>query len=167
MDKPRLKILSMYALTGVAALLGGVPHYTAQNLSLSLALIGLIIVYAIRHYSKEDSLEHHHYTFIIRSIWIYSLIGAIGMIGASWTVFQKADASAIDTLLDQVNNGMIPDEAMLEAAGQDYFASNKSLILESVILWMFPALIYLMWRVARGSVRAYKNYRIVNIYSWL
>ncbi len=167
MDKTRIKILSIYALTGGAALCGGIPTYMAQNLCLSLILVTLILTYILRGMSKDDSLEHHHFTFIIRSIWIYSFFASIGMIGASWMVYDKADSSAIDTLLDQVNSGAIPSMADLEAAEQRYLDTNMPLILESVILWMFPGLLYLLWRVARGSVRAFKNYRILNIYSWL
>ena len=167
MDKTRIKILGTYAATGAAALLGGVPNYMAQNLCFSLILVILILTYILRGFAKADSLEHHHFTFIIRSIWIYSLFASIGIVGASWMVYEKADPSAIDALLAQINSGAIPTMEDLEIAEKNYLDTNMMLILESIILWMLPALLYLVWRVARGSIRAFKNYRILNIYSWL
>ena len=166
MDKTRFTILSVYGLCGLAALLSGFPSYAAQNAGMTLILVLLILVYILRMRAKLDSLEYHHFSFIIRTIWIYSLFAGIGVLFASWAVYQNGDASAIDALITQLETGIPPTQQDIEASGRAYMETNMSLILKSLMLWMSPALLYLMWRVIRGGMRAYKNYRVYNIYSW-
>lgn len=166
MDKPRFTILSLYGLCGCAALLGGLPSYAAQNAGLILIPILLILVYILRMRARLDSLEYHHFTFIIRTLWIYSLLAGIGAIGASWVVYRDGDSSAIDALIGQIQSGIPPAQQDLEATGHSYIDANMNLILRSMMLWMSPAFLYMIWRVTRGSMRAYKNYRVHNIYSW-
>jgi uncharacterized membrane protein len=166
MDKTRFIILAMYGLCGCAALLAGLPSYAAQNASITMMLVLLILAYIVRMNAKLDSLKYHHFTFIIRTIWIYSLFAGIGILCASWIIYRNGDASAIDALIGQIESGIPPSQQDIEVAGQSYMDTNMDLILRSMMLWMFPALLYMIWRVTRGSMRAYKNYRVQNIYSW-
>lgn len=166
MNAERVKILGSYGLTALAGLLTCVPSYMAQNVGMAVILLSLIAAYIFRAGTADDSFIRHHMTFIIRTIWVYSGLAVIGMIGASYQIMQQGDSSAINNLMDMATNGSIPTEDDMRAATQTYLDSNSGIIFKSIILWSLPALIYLGWRLARGSARAYRNYRVANLQSW-
>lgn len=167
MNKERFNILGTYAFCALSALLVCAPNFTAQNCGLGLSTIILIAAYISRAQSDAESLNHHHMTFIIRTIWIYSVLAVIGMTGAGYIIYERGDASSIDAMSQQImSTGAIPTEADVEAAGDAYLAANHSLIFGTLLMWMFPALVYMMWRVARGGSRAWRNYRVQNLRAW-
>lgn len=163
----RHKLISLYSSFGLCVLTSCIPNMDAQNIAMLGTLLLLIGAYVLRSKSAEDSLEAHHATFVIRSIWIWSFVFLLGMMGAGWMVFQNGDNSAFDTLMSSIENGGVPTDADMEQTMQNYFNTNFPLILKTTLLWMAPAQIYAAWRIARGLSRGLKGYRIQNLRSWL
>lgn len=166
LKKERLSILFFYGLCAALALISCIPHMSAQNVGLTGILVVLILSYIKRCFSEADSLEHHHLSYIIRTIWIYSLFAAIGILGAGWVIWSDGNNAAIDALTSMVEQGGMPNEADMHATVNAYLADNENLIMKSMILWMMPSLLYFILRIARGIGRGWNNYRVQNIYSW-
>ncbi len=167
MDRPRATNLTMYTLCGISSILSAWPSYQVINIGLLLTFVVLIIAYLVRSRSLEDSLVHHHMTFVIRTLWIYSAFATVCMLLAGYLIYTKGDQTAFTGLMDQVNSGVVPSEDDLNQIEAAYLSTNMGLIIESYLTCMFPALLYLVWRVSRGASRAHRNFRVQSLYSWI
>ncbi|HNQ92629.1 MAG TPA: hypothetical protein PKI93_06830 [Alphaproteobacteria bacterium] len=163
-DKNKNYILYISLLIGVVS--GCMPHMTMQTVSAVVVFVALILAYFIRSREEEDHLVWHHATFVIRTIWIWSLFIVIGMVGAGFTVQMTADMSAIDALTARIMEGMVPSEYDIEASTQAYLNTNYNLILTTTIAWLAPAQVYALWRVYKGLSRAKDGYRVQNLRGW-
>lgn len=168
MEISRMRILALYFMFAVAVVLGLFPDLTLQNVSFLLYSVVLILAYVFRWgRRKNDDLESHHCTYLIRSIWIFSFLAAVAIVGAGYMVGQQADASALDEILSRIESmGQVPSEADLDAAFKVYYTTNQDLIFHLYRLWMCPALVYGAWRIIRGGVRAFHGYRVAHPRSW-
>ncbi len=167
MDRPRVINLTFYGLCGASSLLSAWPDYDVFNVGLVMTLLILIAAYIMRSRALEDGLVHHHMTFIIRTLWIYSAIASVSMMAAAWLIYTKGDQSVFTRLQDQAMAGIIPTEDDMRAMEAEYLSTNRGLIVESYLTCMFPALLYLVWRVSRGASRANRNFRVQNLRSWI
>lgn len=163
---PLHKILGLYAVLAFGVLMSCLPYMTAQNVGAVAVLLALIFSYVLESKSDKDSLETHHAIFIIRTIWIWTTFLLIGLCGAGYVVSQQGNMAAIDQLMGMINSGGIPTEADIQAASEAYLNDNTDLILKTALVWLAPAQIYAVWRLARGLSRAVKGYRINNFRSW-
>lgn len=162
MNKIRFEILALYALVGLCGILGGIPTYDMQNMAMLLTIIMLIGLYIVRSREKEDSLMRHHATFMIRSIWIYSFFFVIAMSAAIYTVYKIGNVSVFSMLMDSIQSGAIPSHDEMENSVIQMMADNNEILLS----WLALPCLYMVIRVIRGGSRAYRNYRLINIYSW-
>ena len=166
LKKERMSIIFFYTLCALLAAIACVPLMGAQNIGLTGILFALILTYIKRSFSEVDSLEHHHLTYIIRTIWIYSLFAAVGILGAGWMIYNDGNNAAIEALTSMIEQGSAPTEGDIETTVNTYLADNQNLILQSMVMWMLPSLLYFIWRIGRGLERGWKNYRVSNIYAW-
>jgi uncharacterized membrane protein len=167
METSRIRILVLYFMFALAVVLGMFPDMTLQNISFLTYSVVLVFAYIFRRGRKEDDFESHHCTYLIRSIWIFSFLAVIAIVGAGYMVGQQADASALDGLLGRIESaGQMPSEADLDAAFKVYYTVNQDLIFQLYRLWMCPALAYGAWRIVRGVSRAAKGYRVAHPKSW-
>lgn len=166
MDKVRLRILSLYALFVLVLVFGFFPYALLQNVSIWLCLLLIVLAYVFRARAQDDDLEHHHAQYIIRSVWVFSLIALVGMFGAGFAIGREADSSALDDLLSLVQTGGMVSEKDVESAFQRYFETNEALIFRRFLLFMAPAQLYAAWRLVRGLPRAMRGYRVSHPKSW-
>ena len=164
---PQQKIIALYAAFGLCVITTSIPNMSVQNYAMLLTLVVLIAGYLLRKKSSEDSLESHHATFVIRTIWIWSAVLVFGMMGAGWMVYEHGDASAITTMANSIMEGATPTEDDMNQAAETYFDTNYDLIFKSMLQWLAPAQLYAVWRIARGLSRALKGYRVQNLRSWI
>lgn len=167
MDKPRLINMVFYGLCGLTSILSAWPDYNVINAGLTLTALVLVAAYIVRLRAIPDSLVHHHMTYVIRTLWIYSTLALIGLLFASYWIFEHSDRSAIDALIDGASSGVMPGEEEIRAIEESYLAANEPFIIETLIASLFPGLLYLVWRVSRGASRARRNFRVQNLYSWI
>ncbi len=162
----KYKILVPYLILLLGVVTACVPDMTVQGYSMLLGLVSLILGYIFRSRAVEDDLVWHHATFMIRTIWIWSLFLSIGIVGAGYIVSIQGDMSAIQSLMDSANSGSIPSEAEIDAAGSTFFDTNFNLILKTTLMWLAPAQVYAVWRIYKGLSRAMNGYRVQNLRSW-
>lgn len=138
-----------------------------QNMGYTLVMIELIVAYIARsRFPRNESFEENHTTFVIRTIWVYTTIAAIGMIGAAIIVTQQGSMESINTMADSLMSGVQPTEDQMNQYAQQYITDNEPLLREQFRLWLFPAQLYLVWRILQGGERAFKSYRIANPKKW-
>lgn len=162
MKKTRMEILVLYAMTGLCGILGGIPTYDTQNMAMILTVIMLVGLYLIRSREKEDTLMRHHTTFMIRSIWIYSLFFIIAMNAAILTIYKIGSLYVFSMMIDSIQSGALPSHEDMENWVIQIMADNNSILLS----WLALPCLYLVMRVIRGGSRAYHDYRLQNIYAW-
>jgi len=164
--QPQHTVIAVYAAFGICLITSCIPNMSIQNYSALFTIILQIAAYFLRRREEPDSFAHNHIDFIIRTIWIWSLFFVIGMAGAGMMISQSGDMSALDQLMSSVTDGSIPTEADMNQTAQVYFETNYALILRTTLLWLGPAQLYAVWRIARGLSRALKGYRLANPRSW-
>lgn len=160
------KILALYISFSSCVVLSCLPDVNMQNLSLVLGVLSLIAAYVVRQKAGLESLEGHHATFVIRTIWIWSLFFSLGLIGAGIALSVEGDMTPVDRFIEGAMNGAVPDEASMRGLMEEYFLVNRDLMIRLAILWLAPAQIYAVWRLARGGERAIRGYRLKDVRSW-
>lgn len=160
------KNISLYVLLLIGIVAGCIPSTPMQGLSVVVDLIALVSAYLFRSKAQEDDLIWHHSTFVIRTIWIWSLFLVIGVIGSSLFIQMNADMSAITDLINSVNSGTIPTESDVDLTMQKFMETNHDMMLRTTIIWLAPAQVYAVWRVYKGLSRAWVGYRVANLRSW-
>nr|HPQ50912.1 hypothetical protein [Alphaproteobacteria bacterium] len=78
------KNIGLYVLLSLGVVLGCLPDMTMQSYSALVIFVALILAYFFRARAKKDDLVWHHSTFVVRTIWIWSLFLLIGMMGAGY-----------------------------------------------------------------------------------
>ncbi len=168
MEKNRNIILGFYAVMSLVVILCCLPNFDLQNLGYALIMIVLIVAYIARaRWPRNESYEENHTTFIIRSVWLYTALAAIGMVGAAIMIVMNGNMDAINVMADGMMSGATPSDAEMEASMNQYIIDNDALLKQQFIMWLSPAQIYLVWRILRGGERAFKGYRIAKPKSWL
>lgn len=167
MEKNRTSILAFYAALSAVVIFCSLPNFQLQNIGYTLVTVALLLAYIARAYwPKGESFEENHTTFIIRTIWVYSLFVFFGILGAGMMIGQNGNPDALTPMLDAMVSGVQPAEADLEIWMRQYYTDNESLILNQSRIWLCPAQIYLVWRILQGGGRAFKGYRLARPKSW-
>lgn len=169
MEKNRNIILFFYTTLALIAIFVSAPDFTLQNIGFTLSMIALVAAYIARsRFPKNESFEENHTTYLIRTLWIYTSLAAIGITGLGIIVVMNGNMESFNSMADNiVNSGIQPTEEQMEAVIQQYISDNLSLIRQQYLIWLLPAQLYLVWRTLQGGYRAHKNYRISNPKKWL
>ena len=169
MEKNRNIILGFYTALAVIAIFCSIPDFTLQNIGFTLVMIALVAAYIAKsRFQESDSFEENHTAYIIRTLWIYSSIAAIGIVGLGIILVMNGNMESFNAMANNmVNNGVEPSEEQMEAMVQQYISDNMGLIRQQYLIWLLPGQLYLVWRTLQGAYRAHKNYRIANPKRWL
>lgn len=168
MEKNRTAILGFYAVLSLVVIFTSLPNFSLQNIGYTLITIALIVAYVARaRWPRNDSFEENHSTYIIRTIWMYSLIFLIGASIASWLIWQNANTTALDNLSNSILSGAFPTLETLDSSAQEYLSDNMDMMLKVTRVWICPSQLYLVWRILQGGGRAFKNYRVAHPKSWI
>lgn len=159
MEKEQKTILQIYYALIASVILSILPSSVAKTFGFILFIVIFMATYYFRHKSDEKSLTHNHMQFIIKSIWISSLILLIGMAGA----YFLADHSIIHNAVDFVKAGNFLTETQIENIIMNYMKENIFVFLFTLM----PCLIYLIYRLCKGTVHAQKGQLMPNLKSWL
>lgn len=113
-DPHRATVLNLYAAFAVSLILSLMPHGILALLALIFMIGVLIAAYIVRSRVEPETLAENHATYIIRTIWIGSLLAAI----------TTSIGGAI--MLSDINyEPFMPCADRLAAQGMD-FAANAS-----------------------------------------
>lgn len=159
MTSEQKKTLQVYGVLIVAIILNFLPGVFIQTVGAFMALAAIIAAYVVRKKADKDSLAENHMTFVIRSFWISSLFLAIG-ITASVVL---ADHSLIHNMYDDISQGAFYSESQINAIMHEYARTNFIVFTMAFA----PAILYLVYRLIKGAVKARKYENIENVKSWL
>jgi uncharacterized membrane protein len=159
MDKEQKTTLQLYYAYIASIICNVIPSSTVQTFGLILFIIIFIATYIFRSKAKDKSFMHNHMHYIIKSIWISSLILIIGMIAA----YFMADHSIIYNIMENAKNGLVLTQDQLNSILMNYMRAN----LLVFIVTLTPCLIYLAYRLSKGIVYAKGGYIVPNLKSWI
>ena len=168
MNKERKTVVNIYAGMIASLILQFAPNSTLQILAILAFLIAFIWCYLARSRADKNSLVANHATYLIRSIWIFSLLTTIGVIlCVIWLGF-TVDPELIKSLsrgyIETVSQTGTPN------ISEDYIAlveQNLSGVLLAVLITLGPSLVYLGYRLIKGARRGISGYRIDKPNAWL
>jgi uncharacterized membrane protein len=152
-------------------ILGFVPSPAFVIVALILFCIVPPLAGRIRRHANPESLVANHMTYLIRTVWIFTLLALVTVIAATIYVLSVYDPgplqSCIATITAATQAGQNPDPQMLEPCIGNFALANKTTFAIGGLVAGLPAVLYLVYRLARGISRAQKGYRIDNVKNWL
>jgi uncharacterized membrane protein len=153
-------ISSIYAVLFVVAAASFVPYMGIQSVASFMFLAVLIALYVYKARAEEDSLMHNHMVFLIRTIWISSLVFVLGLVA----FYFLGDHFVPTQLAENISAGQtIPTEEDMRILTQQYLQDNLGILT----VCFAPGIIYFVYRLSVGAARAIKGYRILNPRSWI
>lgn len=163
------QVLNLYALFGVSLLLSLVPSTAVALISL-IFLIGVFAyAYRLRARASSESLTENHAAFIIRTIWIATLLSIITLSAGSIYMIPNIDYAAFGPCQENLTNseGFLDIYAAAFPCINIFIEANLRLLTITALIVALPVVIYLIVRYVRGLSRAIKGYRISNPKSWI
>lgn len=169
-------VLALYAAFGVSMILCLIPSVVMGVVSLLFIIGVLIAAYAIRRRAAAESLTENHATFIIRTIWIASLISVVTLAAGSAVMLEGIDYSPFSPCAETLAG---KGTAALESAGfreiyaaaepcmHGFITTNLRLLTLTSAIVAVPVILYILIRYLRGFSRALKGYRIAKPEGWL
>lgn len=174
-DPHRKAVLNLYAAFAVSLILSLMPHGIIALLALLFMIGVLITAYIVRARAETDTLAENHATYIIRTIWIGSLLAAI-----------TTTIGGIIMLTDIDYGPFAPCADQLAAQGMDFAANatyaqvwelaspcfdpfinaNLNILIIAGSITILPILTYFAVRFVRGLSRAIKGYRLAQPRAW-
>lgn len=143
----------------ISIILNTVPVSIISSFGSLLFIVIFIATYVYKSKAPEDSLIHNHMRFIIKSIWVSSLILLVGMIAS----YLLADHTIIHQTYNTIMSGTYLTQEQIHGLIMDYMKAN----LFVFILTLTPCLIYLLYRLSKGILHARKGYIIPDLKSWM
>ncbi len=166
-DPDQKTVMRVYAAIVASVILQAMPMMVAQGIGTLILFGAWVASYVVRWRAAPEGLACNHMTWLSRTMWISSLLVAVGIAFAGLWVLRDGDHSVIDRLSDAVMSGAAPSESDVAAAGREYFQANYRLILKAALVTLGPGFAYFFYRILRGFVRAGRGYRMANPKSWL
>lgn len=164
------KLRFLYASLLGSCIFGVVPLAVAQIVSLLALIVAFYLCYKWRKSTSVDGLLHNHLTFLIRTVWIFSLFFLVGFVPGSIWFWEAGDHAEMFSFADDFVNGSYfdPIEAQraYEAMLGQYWEANKALSIKIIVLTMGPSLIYYFYRLSKGLINMRKHQQIANVSSW-
>lgn len=176
MDTPDIeqrKITSVYVAFGAGLALSLAPFLVAALLSGALIVGALFIAYVLRTDSEQGSLIENHMIFIIRTIWIGSLLTLITLTIAGLYLFKALNNAPLQPCVDQILS--MADPAAMESivinfmatqCWANYWQTNLTAFIVAFVITAVPAFLYFAIRYMRGVTRAVRGYRVANPKAW-
>ncbi len=111
-------------------------------------------------------------TWIIRSVGLSAILAVLmAIVGVIYTLMHVDFTPLSDCVSDimQKNDNPAAAEAQLLASPclNDFVTANTHLLGTAILIAEGPFAVYLIWRLAKGLIRAHKDERILNPTRWL
>lgn len=162
-------VLTAYALLAASLLLSFVPVTAFAVLALLLFTAAFFAASRLRRKSAPDSFAAGHMTYLIRTIWLMSLLAAVTTGLASVYVLALYDPAPIHACADSLLSGAgnVDLRAGIEPCLDDFLAVNRSVFLIGGLMAGTPVAAYIAFRLFKGVGRALKNLPPADVKSWL
>lgn len=151
-------IILLYLIFIVSILMNFVPSIIIQSWGGILFLISFIATYIAKFGADKDSFQHAHYSYIIKTVWIFSFFSFFGILAA----YFFGDHSIIHSLTADVQSGIIPTNDKIIDTLIEYGTHNIVLFLTLFV----PIILYALYRLGKGLLLA-RNNQTPSLKSWI
>lgn len=159
MSKDQKTVLQIYIAYLASIIMSFIPSSPLSTFGTILFVIIFIATYYYRRKSSAGEFTYTHMQFILKTIWISSLILIVGMAAA----YLLANHTIIYQTYESIKGGLFLNEDQINGLIMDYFRANIFVFL----LTLSPSLIYLGYRFIKGIIFAKNNQKIENLKSWI
>lgn len=164
MEKEHKTVIHIYSAFVASLVMQVLPSSALQFFGALLFLAVLIMAYILRKKADDRSLIENHMTYIIRTIWIWSLCLMVAMVAAVLWIVTSGGHNILGSAVDDIMiSGMMPSDAEMKAVFNRFLVHN----MVALIVTLGPCIIYIAYRLSKGLSRALKGHRIGNVKSWL
>jgi uncharacterized membrane protein len=164
-------IMAVYMILCLMVIFGFVPNFLFAVLVLLTFSILLPIAGHIRRKAAPASLTANHMTWIIRTVWIGTLLAAVTLLAGTGYVLSVYDPSPLQSCVDRltiaVQAGNEPGADLFNPCMASFMKVNQRTFLIAGVGAGLPVLLFMLWRVTKGIVHARRSERIENAESWL
>lgn len=167
-EKNRKTVTNIYAALIASVVMQFIPNASVQLFAMLVFLGVFVWCYIARKQFGHATLVENHTTYIIRTIWIFSLGMTIGFILCGIWLYQAADQESLQIFADEVTKAAASESPPdLTNAYVAMVNANFSVIIWASLITVGPSFIYLGYRLIKGARRGVKGYRIDHPASWL
>ncbi len=169
------KTLTIYGLF-IAALLGSfLPSLIFASAAFILFFVVLIAAYIMRGGADEDSLTQNHMTYLIRTIWIGSLIMTVTTLVGSVYLYASVDNAPLMPCLERfVDSSTLMQAQSMSGLKQLFGSCFDSYIKVNLMVFIIGGIIcagapvaYFSYRLFTGTKATLNNAKITNVKRWL
>ena len=174
-DPHRKIVLNLYAAFAVSLILSMMPHAIVALLALIFMLGVLAAAYVVRSKVEPETLAENHATYLIRTIWIGSILAAITTSIGGAIMLADIDYAPFSPCADKLASQGIDFAAnatyaqvweMSSSCFNAFINANLNMLIVAGVITILPILIYFAVRFVRGLSRAIKGYRLANPRAW-
>lgn len=167
--KERNKIITLYAVLFFSLIGGFVPHVLFAVIAILLFIGGMIAAYSARGKAEPHSLTANHMTYLIRTIWIVSLMVFVTTLAAGFYVLGAYDPTPVNACAERLMNmtDVAAMEQMVRPCMDDFVRVNFQVFMIGLLIAAGPVIPYFLWRLLKGLNRARNGYRLADEKSWL
>ena len=170
LDREQRQIMKVYGALSAAIILGFIPNGAFVLVALLLFCLVTPLAGRIRRKADPASLTANHMTYIIRTVWIFTLFAAVTIALATIYVLCVYNIAplqpCVNTIMAQKPTSNQAMAAALQPCIGNFMSANMRVFLTAGIAAGVPVVLYLVYRVARGVGRAQKGYRLENVQHW-
>ena len=153
------EITSIYLLYIVSLIMNIIPHITISSFGTIILLVVFVATYILRRKAPNDSINHTHYAYLIKTIWIFSLFVLLGILLS----YYLGDHTIINNVVSNVNNGQMITQQAFSIELMKYANANKYVFG----LIFTPITLHLFYRLGKGIHKARQNLPITNLRTWI
>ena len=151
------KILNVYAMIAVAAIMMCIPYPMIMLAGVSLTGIVWIFCYIYKYQSKAQTISRHHYGYMIKTMWLSMAVALVSVFIFGSVVYFNGDLSPIQALMQQAERGVIPNETDIAVMNVSFIQLNKDLIIWTALATLPIYPLFILFRVLRGARRLIKE----------
>lgn len=167
-SKNKKTVTNIYAALVVSVVLQFIPNASLQLFAMLLFMGVLIWCYIARKQFGHATLVENHTTYLIRTIWVFSLVMTFGFILCGIWLYSAANQESLEIFADEVMKASISSEPPnLTNAYIAMVNANFSVIIWASLITIGPSFVYLAYRLIKGAKKALKGDYIDNPNSWI
>jgi uncharacterized membrane protein len=170
-ENERQTILKIYGMLGLMIVFGFIPNIVFC--ALALVMFGLMMPVA-RHFRRKagpDSLIASHMTWIIRTVWIVTLMALVLLAIATAYILSVYNISPLqpctDNMLAALEAGKEPGFGLVLPCVEPFMDANRHIFLIAGFGVGVPVVLYLLLRLAKGLASARRGEPLRDPRRWL
>ena len=165
-------VMMVYAMLWLLLVFGLLPGTACFVLALLMFTIVPMTAAHIRRKAAPNSLSANHMTWIIRTVAISAALAVVmAVVGVMYILTHVDFAPLGDCASDimQKNDDLANAEMQLLSSSclNDFVTANLHLLGVASLIAEGPFTLYVLWRLAKGLIRAHRDERIINVTRWL